>query len=137
MTAVVATPGVGTASIAFTTAFDGNSPITGYTATCSPAFPPNLPATGTNTASPIVVTGLANGVTYTCTVTATNALGTSAASAPSAGFAHQTVPQAPTGVVATPATGFGAAGEGFVRLTVCADKARLAEAVDRLAKLAL
>jgi LL-diaminopimelate aminotransferase len=41
------------------------------------------------------------------------------------------------GVVATPATGFGAAGEGFVRLTVCADKARLAEAVDRLAKLAL
>ena len=39
------------------------------------------------------------------------------------------------GIVATPATGFGAAGEGFVRMTVCADKARLAEAVDRLAKL--
>ena len=35
------------------------------------------------------------------------------------------------GIVATPATGFGAAGEGFVRMTVCADKARLAEAVDR------
>jgi LL-diaminopimelate aminotransferase len=32
------------------------------------------------------------------------------------------------GVVATPATGFGPSGEGFVRLTVCADKARLAEA---------
>ena len=41
------------------------------------------------------------------------------------------------GIVATPATGFGAAGEGFVRMTVCADKARLAEAVDRLAKLKL
>jgi LL-diaminopimelate aminotransferase len=41
------------------------------------------------------------------------------------------------GVVATPATGFGAAGEGFVRLTVCADKARLAEAVARIAKLKL
>ncbi|HXJ22971.1 MAG TPA: LL-diaminopimelate aminotransferase [Polyangia bacterium] len=41
------------------------------------------------------------------------------------------------GIVATPATGFGAAGEGFVRLTVCADKSRLAEAVDRLARLKL
>jgi len=39
------------------------------------------------------------------------------------------------GVVATPATGFGPTGEGFVRLTVCADKARLAEAVQRLAAL--
>jgi LL-diaminopimelate aminotransferase len=39
------------------------------------------------------------------------------------------------GVVGTPATGFGAAGEGFVRLTVCADKSRLAEAVTRLKNL--
>jgi LL-diaminopimelate aminotransferase len=43
---------------------------------------------------------------------------------------------ADAGVVATPATGFGAAGEGFVRLTLCADKARLAEAVERLARVA-
>lgn len=41
------------------------------------------------------------------------------------------------GVVATPATGFGPSGEGFVRLTVCADKARLAEAVDRVKALRL
>ena len=41
------------------------------------------------------------------------------------------------GVVATPATGFGASGEGFVRLTVCADKARLAEAVERIKALKL
>ena len=41
------------------------------------------------------------------------------------------------GVVATPATGFGAAGEGYVRLTVCADKARLREAVERLKALGL
>jgi LL-diaminopimelate aminotransferase len=38
-------------------------------------------------------------------------------------------------VVATPATGFGAAGEGYVRLTMCAPKERLAEAVQRIAKL--
>jgi LL-diaminopimelate aminotransferase len=42
---------------------------------------------------------------------------------------------AETGVVATPATGFGAAGEGYVRLTLCADKARLAEAVRRLVNM--
>lgn len=40
-------------------------------------------------------------------------------------------------IVATPATGFGAAGEGYVRMTVCADVARLAEAVDRVKRLAL
>jgi LL-diaminopimelate aminotransferase len=39
------------------------------------------------------------------------------------------------GIVATPATGFGAQGEGFVRLTVCADKQRLAEAVERMKKV--
>ncbi|HEX4459873.1 MAG TPA: LL-diaminopimelate aminotransferase [Polyangia bacterium] len=36
------------------------------------------------------------------------------------------------GVVSTPATGFGAHGEGFVRLTLCADEARLAEAAARV-----
>src|SRR5690606_25425666 len=40
-------------------------------------------------------------------------------------------------IVATPATGFGAAGEGFVRLTMCAPKERLAEAVARIRKLAI
>jgi LL-diaminopimelate aminotransferase len=43
---------------------------------------------------------------------------------------------AETGVVVTPATGFGAGGEGFVRLTLCADAARLAEAVRRMVSLA-
>ena len=41
------------------------------------------------------------------------------------------------GVVATPATGFGACGEGFVRLTLCADKARMAEAAERVKNVAL
>lgn len=39
-------------------------------------------------------------------------------------------------VVATPATGFGAAGEGFIRLTLCADRSRLDEAVQRIARVA-
>ncbi len=42
---------------------------------------------------------------------------------------------AETGVVVTPATGFGACGEGFVRLTLCADRARLEEAVRRMVNL--
>jgi LL-diaminopimelate aminotransferase len=39
------------------------------------------------------------------------------------------------GIVATPANGFGSHGEGFVRLTFCADESRLAEAVERLKKV--
>jgi LL-diaminopimelate aminotransferase len=40
-------------------------------------------------------------------------------------------------IVCTPATGFGACGEGYVRLTLCAETARLAEAVERMSKLVL
>ncbi len=39
-------------------------------------------------------------------------------------------------VVVTPGTGFGAAGEGYFRLALCADQARVSEAVERLAALA-
>jgi LL-diaminopimelate aminotransferase len=39
------------------------------------------------------------------------------------------------GVVVTPATGFGPAGEGFVRLTLCADKTRMLEAAERIQKV--
>ncbi|MGG2101888.1 autotransporter domain-containing protein [Stenotrophomonas sp. NRRL B-14846] len=57
---------------------DGGSAITGYVVTSSPG---NIVASGP--ASPITVTGLSNGTAYTFTVTATNAIGTSVASAAS------------------------------------------------------
>lgn len=38
------------------------------------------------------------------------------------------------GIVTTPGNGFGAPGEGYVRMTVCTSKERLAEAVERMNK---
>jgi hypothetical protein len=56
-------------------ASDGGSPVTGYTVTAAP---------GGNTATTATVTGLTNGTSYTFTLTATNVIGTSPASAASA-----------------------------------------------------
>lgn len=67
------------ANVAFTPpGSTGGSPITQYTATSTPGG-----FTGTDTASPIRVPGLANGVAYTFKVKATNSFGTGAESAAS------------------------------------------------------
>lgn len=57
---------------------DGGATVTNYTAVCTDGADT---FTGTSSASPITVTGLLNGTAYTCTVTATNAVGAGAASA--------------------------------------------------------
>ena len=75
----VATAGNGQVSVTFNVpGNDGGSAITGYTVTSSPGG-----FTGTGASSPIVVAGLSNGTAYTFTVTATNAIGSSVASAAS------------------------------------------------------
>ena len=56
---------------------DAGSTITGYTASCTDG---TTTFTGTGTESPITVGGLTNYTEYSCTVTATNDIGTSAAS---------------------------------------------------------
>ncbi len=65
-------------TVTFTPPFDGGSAITGYTANCTSA---NGGAAGSNTGSgsPIVVSGLTDGRTYTCTVVASNVTGDSRA----------------------------------------------------------
>ena len=75
-TSIVATSGDMQASIAFVTPVNtGGSDITGYTVTSSSG---SLTVSGTS--SPILVTGLNNGTTYTFTVVATNSVGSSVAS---------------------------------------------------------
>jgi hypothetical protein len=77
-TSVSATPGNHQVIVTFTAGSNGGSPILYYLASSTPG---NFIATSTG--SPIVVSGLTNGTSYTFTVTATNAQGTSTASAPS------------------------------------------------------
>ena len=57
---------------------NGGANITRYDATCTDGA---NTYTGTSTSSPITVSGLTNGVAYTCAVTATNSVGSSSASA--------------------------------------------------------
>jgi hypothetical protein len=105
-TDVTATAGNGSASVSWTApADDGGSVITGYTVTSSPDG-----KTCTWTSGPLScgVGGLANGLAYTFTVTATNGTGTGPASDPSAPVtptAPATTPGAPTGVTATAGNG--------------------------------
>jgi hypothetical protein len=72
----------------------GGSAITDYTASCTSS---NGGAAGSNTggSSPIVVTSLTNGKTYTCTVLATNAVGNGNASSASASAVPASTPSAP------------------------------------------
>jgi hypothetical protein len=104
----VATTGNTRATVGFTTpASNGGAPITGYTATAVDSTTPgNGGQTAVGTTSPIVVTGLTNGDSYTFTVTATNLAGTSVPSVPTNSVTPvvpvvKTVPGPPTGVSAS------------------------------------
>lgn len=87
---------------------NGGTDITGFEATCTDGTTAH---TGTSTSSPITVSGLTNGVAYTCTVTATNSAGTSLASA-------ATDPITPISAPAAPALISIEAGDGFAYVNV-------------------
>ncbi|KQV98671.1 MULTISPECIES: fibronectin type III domain-containing protein [unclassified Rhizobacter] len=90
---VAATPGAGSASIAFVSALTGGSnTAVVYRATCSTA---GSAVSAESPASPITVPRLTNGRTYSCVVTATMGAVTSSKSSP-ASVVPFTVPDAPT-----------------------------------------
>jgi Domain of unknown function (DUF1929)/Fibronectin type III domain/Glyoxal oxidase N-terminus len=83
--AVTAAAGNGSASVAWTAPADGGSPITSYTITPYAAGIPQAATivSGSPPATSATIMGLANGTSYTFTVSATNAVATGPPSAPS------------------------------------------------------
>jgi hypothetical protein len=82
---VPADPGDGAATVNFAPQNNNGATITSYDATCT-SSDGGAPGTGTDSKSGIVVTGLTNGNIYTCSVNATNAIGTSTESDASPAF---------------------------------------------------
>ncbi len=84
-TGVTASAGDGTASVSWTAPGNGGSAITSYTVTPYVGTTAQTPTiiSGSPPATSAVITGLSDGTTYTFTVSATNAVGTGPASAPS------------------------------------------------------
>ncbi|HYM92153.1 MAG TPA: DUF4082 domain-containing protein, partial [bacterium] len=85
VTSVSATAAPGSASVTWTAPANGGSPITSYTITpfVGSTAQPATTITGSPPATSTTISGLTNGTTYTFTVTATNAIGTSPPSSPS------------------------------------------------------
>jgi hypothetical protein len=91
---VVATAGIGQATISFDAPpSDGGMPVVSYTVIASPGG-----AAAVGTFSPITVTGLQNGTTYTFRVRAMNAIGVGPASASSNEVIPLSLPSAPVGL---------------------------------------
>jgi titin len=100
-TGVTAVATSGRATVSWNPAAANGSPVTSYTVTNGAGL------TCSSSSTSCTVHGLTNGNVYVFTVWATNALGTSAASSPSAPVTPATKPGAPRNVVATFGNGSG------------------------------
>jgi len=91
---VVGTPGDSTVTVGWYPPISTASPITSYSVVADPGF-----ASCTTTGSSCIVNGLTNGTSYTFTVTATNAFGTSTKSAPSPSYTPSSLAGGSPGIV--------------------------------------
>ncbi len=103
--APTATAGITSATVSWAAPAANGSPITGYTLTPYLAGVAQTPTTYDASTTTRTLAGLTAGGSYTFTVAATNAYGTSGASAPSAAVVPYAVPAAPTISSATAGTG--------------------------------
>jgi len=92
-----ATPGNASVTLSFQASADNGSPVSGYTATCEAAGQESRTVNGAS--SPLAVTGLANGVAYSCNVYGSNALGAGEKSASM--LVTPGIPSAVTSITAT------------------------------------
>jgi len=129
-TGVVASPRDGAVLASWRPGDDGGAAITSFTAIASPGS-----ASCSAAAASCTIRGLRNGQRYSISVTATNAHGTSAPSAPSAAVVPGTVPSAPGGVTVAPShsraivrwhASKGSAGDPVTRYVAIATAARAA-----------
>ena len=101
-TSLSATPGNGSASISFTTGANGGAAITKYQYTTDDGG--SWSDTVVGTSSPVSITGLTNGTSYSIKLRAYNSVGGGAKSS-AVSVTPRTTPSAPTGLVATSGTG--------------------------------
>ena len=104
-TGVTATAGTASATVSWTAPDPQGSPITSYTVTPYVGSTPQVPVTvsGSPPATTALMAGLTDGTSYTFAVTATNAVGTGASSAPSSAVTPADVPAPPAAVTAVTA----------------------------------
>lgn len=98
------TAGDGQITVAHSPGATNGSSVIGYRATCTPTGDGVAKTSSDSLSSSLVVTGLTNGTSYTCSVIAISTLGNSTASASTPSTTPAAAPSTPTGVAVSTAS---------------------------------